>query len=100
VGVPLAADSVFAKPELHLGEDQFGMGSLSFPGRFFLCGRDMSGPRHPGLRLVLRRFPRHRRNLYEMAAAGALNLPARELLVASEMLLAMWALEFEFAHGI
>jgi hypothetical protein len=49
---------------------------------------------------MVRGFAWHGRDADEMAASGALDLPAGELLVTGQMLLAVGALKFEFAHGV
>lgn len=73
---------------------------FTLPRSLGLRRGNMSCPSHAGLRLLLRGFARHRGNADEMIASGALNLPARELFVTGEVLLAMRAFKFKFAHGI
>ena len=60
--------------------------------------RHKRGPGFPGFRFVIRRFPRHRRNTNQHVAFRTLNLPARKLLVALEVLFALRTGEFEFGH--
>ena len=62
----------------------------------------MRRPGHPRLRLVIALL-NHRRGRgddNEMVAAGALDLPAGKLAVALDVLIAMRAGEFEFAHRL
>jgi hypothetical protein len=69
-------------------------------GRLHIDGRHVGRPGLAGFGFVFDRFPRHVRDGDEMIAAGTLDLPAGELFLALQMLLAMRALEFEFAHGL
>lgn len=59
----------------------------------------MSGPSQARFRLILRRLAGRVRDVDQMIAAGTLDLPAGELLIAGHALLAMRTFEFEFAHG-
>ena len=68
-------------------------------GRRHPAVRDKGGPSLARFRAVLGRPARHRRNVEEVMAVGALNLAPGHLLVAFEMLPAMRAGKLEFLHN-
>src|SRR5665213_1592073 len=68
-------------------------------GRRHVRRRHKRCPSLSRLRFVFHRPARDRRNADEMIAAGTLNFAAGKLLVALQMLLALRAGEFEFAHA-
>ena len=65
-------------------------------GRF--GGRDKRVPGFALLRLILRGLAGNGRDANENVAGGTFDLAAGVALLAFEMLPAVWALEFEFAH--
>ena len=65
-----------------------------------VAGRDERGPSLAGFRFILSGSAGNVRDADQMMAVGALNLPARRLLVALQMLLAVRTGEFELVHRI
>ncbi len=63
------------------------------------AGRDEGRPGHARLRIILSGLARNGRYPDEMIAIGTLNLAARQLFIALEMLVARRAGEFKIAHG-
>ena len=61
-------------------------------------GRDKGGPGLAGFGVVLGGSAGNRRNVDQMMAVGALNLAARCLFVALQVLLAVGTGKFEFTH--
>ena len=68
--------------------------------RLRLARRNECSPGLTGLRVILSRLPRDRRNAEEHITGGTLDLAPRELLVALQMLLTFRAEEFELTHKI
>ena len=62
-------------------------------------GRDKGGPGIPRFGVILGGSAGNRRNADQVMAVGALNLAARCLLVALQVLLAVQTGEFELVYG-
>ena len=62
--------------------------------------RNESGPGHAGLGLIIGGLSRRRGDTDEMLAFGTLNLSAGKAFIALQMLFAVGALKFEFAHSV